>query len=437
MNNPPPSKPADPRFAGRDWRTIKVSELVNPDDLRFVEADTTVEAATNLLVDSGAPLLLIRETPQSQSVIGTFDYTDLNAYLLLVVGLAHPDEAHIAGYNEIARKAKEGSKMSLKNIEDIGSKSDPLVFIADTGDLSKAVEIFGGGVHRIVVVEEGTQKAVGILSQSRLVRFLWENVRAFPVLEQLYHQNLRDLRIGGQQPIGINGDKPLAEALTLLLNEGISSLAVLDNARNVIGNISTVDVKLLTKSSSIPLLHNTCIHFISVILSTRGMEEGKDSFPVFHVTPLSTLAHTVAKLVATKAHRMWITDPQSPSSSAPPTPSASHASLVPTTSHSSASPANPSNSSTPSTSSIPATPPSATTPFIAPSGPSISASALSGSMLSGHLVGVISLTDVLNLFARASGLQPRDPSETRQARRRSSSSSARKSVDFSFLKGQK
>lgn len=86
-------------------------------------------------------------------------------------------------------------------------------------------------------------------------------------------------------------------------DEGISSLAVVDNHSNVIGNISTVDVKLLTKSTSLPLLQNTCIHFISVILSARGLVEGKDSFPVFYVTPTSTLAHTVAKMVATKSHR--------------------------------------------------------------------------------------------------------------------------------------
>lgn len=102
-------------------------------------------------------------------------------------------------------------------------------------------------------------------------------------------------------------------------NEGVSSIVVVDNHLNVIGNISTTDVKvctpmslatlfltwlqLLTRSSSLPLLQNTCTHFISVILSTRGLLEGKDSFPVFHVNPASTLAHTVAKIVATKSHR--------------------------------------------------------------------------------------------------------------------------------------
>ncbi|KAH0150547.1 hypothetical protein KCU67_g10614, partial [Aureobasidium melanogenum] len=41
-----------------------------------------------------------------------------------------------------------------------------------------------------------------------------------------------------------------------------------------------------------------------------------------------------------------------------------------------------------------------------------------------------SLTDVLNLFARVSGLNPLDPDETRRRRRRSSShSSMRASVD--------
>lgn len=163
------------------------------------------------------------------------------------------------------------------------------------------------------------------------------------------------------------------------------------------------------------------------------MQDGKDSFPVFYVTPMSTLAHTVAKLVATRSHRLWITEPSSPSSSGPPTPSIHPATLVPTSSH---------NSSTSPSSGqsalVPPSPPpnshgispNAALPFIAPTGPSISASAMPGASIGGHLVGVISLTDILNLFARASGLHPTDPDEIRKGRRRSSSSSIRKSVEL-------
>jgi len=43
--------------------------------------------------------------------------------------------------------------------------------------------------------------------------------------------------------------------------------------------------------------------------------------------------------------------------------------------------------------------------------------------MAGHLSGVVSLTDILNLYARATGLHPTDPEEARIKRRGSSSSS--------------
>lgn len=48
MNNPPMAGSADPKFAGRDWQHIAVGELVQPEDLRWVEVDTGVEDATNV-----------------------------------------------------------------------------------------------------------------------------------------------------------------------------------------------------------------------------------------------------------------------------------------------------------------------------------------------------------------------------------------------------
>lgn len=177
---------------------------------------------------------------------------------------------------------------------------------------------------------------------------------------------------------------------------------------------------------------------------------------------------------------MWVTEPQSPSSSGPSTPSLSnvhiplstssnHVSISgPTTSSTSnaqlasptlgfMSPSNPSNignnnnhtqnndesRNKPTTTSSPPTPnytqphypsqptvPSSAYPSSLSS--AIPASTLPGARLSGHLVGVVSLTDILNLYARASGLRPIDPNVYRNQRRRSSSSSIgfKKSGDF-------
>ena len=52
-----------------------------------------------------------------------------------------------------------------------------------------------------------------------------------------------------------SGDKPLKEALVIMNNEGVSSLAVIDNQYNVVGNISNTDVKVLYQAKN---LFNPC-----------------------------------------------------------------------------------------------------------------------------------------------------------------------------------
>jgi Mg2+/Co2+ transporter CorC len=122
--------------------------------------------------------------------------------LLVVLGLATPDEAQIDLYTDIAKKAQMGTKIPLKDIE-ILTKKLPIKTLSESQDLSKAVEIFGSGVHRIMIVQEGTDHVIGILSQWKLVSFLWDNGGSFPVIDQLYPVPLKDLNIGTHQIIAI------------------------------------------------------------------------------------------------------------------------------------------------------------------------------------------------------------------------------------------
>jgi hypothetical protein len=46
--NNPPTKAGDPKFHGRDWKTIRLGEIVDPSLVRFVEYDTSVEDATSV-----------------------------------------------------------------------------------------------------------------------------------------------------------------------------------------------------------------------------------------------------------------------------------------------------------------------------------------------------------------------------------------------------
>ncbi|KAK4542394.1 hypothetical protein LTR36_006851 [Oleoguttula mirabilis] len=416
------------RFKGRDWRNIQVAEIVDAAETRFVELDTSIEDTTKLLVKSGAPnVVLIRESHKTRTPIGTFDYSDLNAYLLLVLGLSQPDELAA----QLAERARSGETIPLRDVNDhLGPREEP-AFLPHTANLIRAMEALGSGAHRLVICKEGTSEAVGVLSQLRLVRFFWENHQAFSATEQLYARSIKELELGAKEVLAINGDKTVADALRLMHSEGVTSIPVLDSNKHVCGNISHVDVRLLTDTSAIPLLSSSCIHFISVILSERGMRDGKDSYPIFHVTPFSTLAHTVAKLCATRSHRMWIVDAPSPSASVPPSPSIHSVpppfgmqqttTQLPAPAAHLATPAKHGSGGADMTPMPPYTSMSA--------GVSMSAAQLPGQGMSGRLSGVVSLTDILNLFARASGLSPGDPEDMRRRRRRSSSSSSRPNVE--------
>ena len=132
----------------------------------------------------------------------TFDFNDLNAYLQVVVGLARPEESQVQAYNQLAEKTKNQLPVPLREVTTLAKKS-LLVTLSESDDISKAIEIFGSGVHRILICKAGSTNVIGILSQLKLVKFLWDNGNQFPAIDQLYPLILRDLGIGTLETISI------------------------------------------------------------------------------------------------------------------------------------------------------------------------------------------------------------------------------------------
>ena len=151
----------------------------------------------------GAPnVVLVRPDAKSKRAIATFDYSDLNFYLLVVVGLMAPTDEHMHEYAGIAQRAANQQPVKLAEVKAL-KHNDTLVALPHTADLSKAVEIFGSGIHRILVTHEGSDDVLGILTQLRLVRFFWENYVGFADIEHLYSHTLQDLRFGSQPVVAI------------------------------------------------------------------------------------------------------------------------------------------------------------------------------------------------------------------------------------------
>lgn len=409
--------------AGIEWQDIRLAELVESNKLITIDYTKSVEEAFQTLVENGLTSVPVEEYTNDLNCL-TFDYTDLNAYLLLVLnkikaqGLLNTMNYDASYINEMIQRAQKGDQVPVSFVIRLNTKN-PFIKLTEDDTISTVVEILGTGVHRVAITNEN--KLTGILSQRRLVKYLWENARRFPSMEPLFQSSIKSLNIGSANPISIFGDQPLIEALMKMHDLKMSSLAVVDRNYHLLGNISVTDVRLVSNTSKSDLLYKSCLHFISVILNSRGLENGKDSFPIFHITNQTSLGRALAKLVATKSHRLWIVRPE-PSS--------------PSTASSSAN-----SSATPSANSSSQTSPVSSVPKQLHSHHSHHSHHLHhgkvveddlNSHHTGTLVGVLSLTDILFLYARTLGKSHVQPSIARKQRRRSSSGQASLHTNSSF-----
>ncbi|PSK35316.1 hypothetical protein C7M61_004774 [Candidozyma pseudohaemuli] len=396
--------------ARNDWPDVILADLAESNKLVAINRTYSVQKAFETLISHNLTSLPVLCTADSSDLSNclSFDYLDLNTYLLMIMnkiaisdlcvddipdehGDPHaltPAQKH-EKLHQLVAKAKKGEEVPVDFIVRLHPKT-PFVRLKDGESLFRAVEAFGNGVHRVAIVDSAN-KITGILSQRRTIRFLWENARRFPSLEFLLNSSLQDLKIGSTAPITIQGDQPLIEALQKMFDERVSSLAVIDKNKSLVGNISIVDVKNVSSTKNSHLLFKPVTNFISYNLSQKGIERGQDQFPIFHVSQQSSLGRVIAKLVATESHRLWIVENRgSHLGSASGPPSTVEAAL--------------SNEGIQPESGRP-----------------------------GKLVGVVTLTDILGLFAQHKSGIKIDPQTARNHRRRSSTSTTRLSIESSHL----
>lgn len=394
-----------------------MADLTESNKLIAINSSYSVQKAFETLIThdlTSVPVALSKSDYDLANCL-SFDYGDLNTYLLLIMNKINLGELSINEITDengnsnltlqqkqerlvsVVNRAKKGEEVPVDFIVKLHPKN-PLLKFKESESLLKAVEAFGNGVHRVAIINT-ENKITGILSQRRMIKFFWENARRFPSLEFMLNSSLQDLKIGSTNPLTIQGDQPLIEALQKMFKDGVSSLAVIDKNKSLVGNISIVDVKNVSSTKNSHLLFKPVTSFISYNLSQKGIEKGQDQYPIFHVNQQTSLGRVVAKLVATQSHRLWIVESRSTGHFG----SASAASGSPTTIEAALS------SDSPAVSASAATQPE------------------NGRI--GKLIGVVTLTDILGLFALCKSNLKIDPQTARNHRRRSSTSTGRSSID--------
>ncbi|CAI2176459.1 4197_t:CDS:2 [Funneliformis geosporum] len=295
-----------------DWTLIKAIELVANQKVIIIDGEATIEDACDILIKNNISSAPVYDN-KSKTYVGMFDWADVMTYLLIVLKKKDileqqqkSDEELTSEFNDLLKLAIQCQPVPVKLASDLSNKN-PFYSVFPETSLLQVVELFGSGTHRVVVVDaDGNMK--GILSQSRVVNYLYQNVMKFPKIEQLFPKTIKDLDIGRSTVISAQADSFVLDALTMMNKNSLSSIAIVNDDGVLMGNISMTDVKYILRSYSHSLMWRTCKQFVNHVRIKQGLEDGQDRYPVFDVRLTSTLGYTIAKLVATKAHRVWVVD---------------------------------------------------------------------------------------------------------------------------------
>ncbi|KZV98176.1 hypothetical protein EXIGLDRAFT_728988, partial [Exidia glandulosa HHB12029] len=309
-----------------------------------------------------------------------------NAFLVLAVNSHNlrPFELADQRITEILACAKKGH-VPVRLVVNLSEKN-PLVILPQNADLISLLSVFSRGTHQ-VIIEDDSHDLLGIVSDMSLIQWFMTNAGTHPGLASVLIAPLTTLPGIYQHPvISSSSDDTLLDAMRLLSEQGVSSVAVVDPIGMLLSAISVRDIgRRVVPSENKRILDMSLANFITLIKAEDGATDGVDKFPVYSVLPSSTLSYTMQKLLATNAHRVFLTDDPA----CPPSPPVSFSGLG-GLSHS------------------PGTPP--------PGNPSMPMSGL------GNLRGVVSVLDVLSVFARLLGLEDVDPARAARHRRASSAS---------------
>ncbi|KAA1474962.1 hypothetical protein DENSPDRAFT_841649 [Dentipellis sp. KUC8613] len=392
----------------RVWESTHARDLI---DCRIeeVDADTSVEDACDLLLSRDIPCLAVKAKPSADSsssssscpYSGLFDFADVNAFLTFAATRHIYSPEHLAENPRVAQivDAAKAGHVPVHLVSNLSEKN-PLTELPHDASAVALLAIFSSGKHRVLIRSPTPTEGcpyLGMVSDRRLLSYFSTFMRQTtgspspipssspsspsPISPlspspssflRFMNNPLNSLPLPSlnlfSDTVALKSSDTVLDAMRRMSEQGVSSVAVIEEETGkLLSAVSVTDIgKLVVPSQSNQILTMPLHLFVTQIKLPDGSTDGADKYPVYSVFPSSTLSFTMQKLLATNAHRVFVTtDSPGPGSPSPP-----------------------SNLATKS-----------------------------------NLSGLVSIVDILSLFARVANLPNVDPTRMQRHRRASSASS--------------
>lgn len=165
-----------------------------------------------------------------------------------------------------------------------------------------------GRIRHRLPVTDSNGKFIGVISQSDLIKILY-GLRG--QLNGLMSKSVHDLGLGMQghdAVVTCDVETSLIHCLQTMVAKEVSSVGLVDEDYHIIMVFSLSDTKYLMMQPTMQDLNNTLNRSVGDYKSDllRSSINVKDASPVYVVHPNATVEHTMGKIVATHAHRIYV-----------------------------------------------------------------------------------------------------------------------------------
>lgn len=288
--------------AGFVWRSPPTS----PDFITIKQYSTIIHALERL-TKSGISSAPIVDT--ENNIIGIVDLLDMVTFASSKLAIKDASE------ETLNIQMKEFQK-PVDDIMNISGRNE-LMILPEGATLKELISKFSQShVHKVLLshntVMTGKNLSAGIITQSKLVEFLFENKSK---LDNKLKSKIEECwKIGSSQVESVNMDQTLLEAFSKIWEKKVSGLAVIDDSGVIVGNISSSDLKKVPSSSFIEVLHTSIKLFLNI-------KNENESFNMEEVSILSklpgnpiianredTLEKVTDLMLRFKIHRVYVVD---------------------------------------------------------------------------------------------------------------------------------
>ncbi|KAF8629818.1 hypothetical protein AX15_003263 [Amanita polypyramis BW_CC] len=291
-----------------------------------VDAETSVEDACDILLKENMSCLAVK-TPNDSDVpfIGLFDFSDLNAFLTLAATRHTLPPDDIRGHTRINQiiSAAIAGRVPIRLVSNLSEKN-PLEILPESANILDLLKLFSLGTHRVLIRSTThANEYLGTVSDRRLLAWFAAYAKETPSFRRYSSNPLSSFALPSLNlhcsVVSAASNETVLYAMRLMSEEGVSSIAVLDDETgNLLSTVSVTDIgRVVVPSESNQILHEPLHRFVALIKAPDGSTDGADRYPVYSVYSNSELLYTMEKLLATNAHRVFVTHEPGTVSSSP------------------------------------------------------------------------------------------------------------------------